>query len=256
MLVAAAVCPHPPLIVPEVAGTAAPELDDLRTACVRAIRLLAASGAGVLVVVGGAEKTARYTGDAAGTMRPWGPDVRVGHGDPCLPLSLTVGRWLLELAGVAGEPAGGAAPGTELRFHAVAADASPAECAAIGREIARSADRVAVLAMGDGSARLTESSPGYLHPLAVPYDRMLADAIGSAAVDRLAAMDPAEAAELWVAGRAAFQVLAAAAGDRPRRAAAPGPVAVRRFSEVLYDDAPYGVGYHVARWAFEDASPA
>ncbi|ETK35863.1 hypothetical protein [Microbispora sp. ATCC PTA-5024] len=231
MLVAAAVCPHPPLIVPEVAGAAAPELDGLRSACAAAVRSLAEADPDVLVVVGGADRSASYSGDAAGTLKPWGPDVRVGAGDPVLPLSLTIGRLLAEPAFPAGLP--------ELRFEAIAADASPAACAELGRRVAGSAARVAMLVMGDGSARLTEKSPGYVHPHAAPYDAMLAAALGEAAADRLAALDPAEAAELWVAGRAAFQVLAAAAHDAP-------PVA----GELLFHDAPYGVGYAVARWTW------
>jgi hypothetical protein len=287
VLVAAAVCPNPPLIVPQLAGSAAPELDDLRTACVRAVRSLAGTDADLLVVVGGAGATASYDGDAAGTVKPWGVDVRVGAGEPSLPLSLTIGRWLLEFAGVlgprrnegAGQAPGDHVPVRALRFEAVAADASPAECEALGRSIARSAGRVAVLAMGDGSARLTEKSPGYLHALAEPYDRMLAGAIGSADLGRLRDLDPAEAEELWAGGRAAFQVLAAAAADRGLHDAA-GPAArdtvgpaardaagagrddlsrprygaARRSGELLYDDAPYGVGYFVARWAIEELS--
>ena len=53
-LVAAAVCPHPPLLVPEVAGAAAPELDDLRAACDVAVARLLAAGLTDLVVGGAA----------------------------------------------------------------------------------------------------------------------------------------------------------------------------------------------------------
>jgi hypothetical protein len=235
VLVAAGVCPHPPLIVPELAGAAAPELDDLRAACAEVIRSLVECDPDLLVVVGPAELSAAYPGDAAGTMRPWGTDVRAGRGEPVLPLSLTIGRWLLERY----------APDSDdlpaLRFEAVATDASPDDCAALGRDLARSAGRVAILAMGDGSARLTEKSPGYLHPDAVPYNDMVGDAIAAGETGLLADMDPAVAEELWVGGRTAFQVLAAAAVE-----AAEGCV-----SGSLYDDAPYGVGYFVARWSFE-----
>jgi hypothetical protein len=235
VLIAAAVCPHPPLIVPELAGAAAPELDDLRAACASAITALADARPELLVVTGGAERTAAYPGDAAGTLRPWGVDVRTGTGAPCLPLSLTIGRWLLDRWRAA---TGRALP--PLRFEAVACDAPGPECAALGRRIARMADRVALLTMGDGSARLTERSPGYVHPDAVPYDDMVADALATADLDRLAGLDPARTAELWVGGRAAFQVLAGAAeGAPPRR------------SELLYRAAPYGVSYFVAQWRWD-----
>ncbi|MEU6408516.1 class III extradiol dioxygenase subunit B-like domain-containing protein [Microbispora sp. NPDC046933] len=263
MLVAAAVCPHPPLLVPQVAGAAAPELDDLRSACAAAVGSLVDARPDVLAVIGGADVTASFPGDAAGSLRPWGPGVRVGEGEPVLPLSLTIGRWLVERAcgadsdAAAGPlPAGGASPdaapdgpapgGTApaglpvLRFEAVGFDASPAECAALGRRLADSARRVALLVMGDGSARLTEKAPGYVHPGAVPYDRMLAGAFASGDADRLLGLDPGEAREMWAAGRAAFQVLGGAARGAPPPAA----------SELPYDGAPYGVGYFVACWTW------
>ncbi|MEV6984331.1 class III extradiol dioxygenase subunit B-like domain-containing protein [Sphaerisporangium sp. NPDC051017] len=229
MLVAAAVCPHPPLIVPEVAGEAAPELDGLREACVSAVRSLAAARPDALITVGGAGATRSYGPDAAGSLAPWGADVRVGDGTPVLPLSLTLGRWLLGLAG-AGLPAS---------HEAVASDAPPEACARLGETLAGRGERVALLVMGDGSARLTVKSPGYLHPDAAAYDEALARALAGVDVRALAALDPGEADELWVAGRAAFQVLAGAAGDD----AVPGLA-----GELLYDEAPYGVGYLVARW--------
>ncbi|MEV4295841.1 class III extradiol dioxygenase subunit B-like domain-containing protein [Microbispora rosea] len=234
MLVAAAVCPHPPLLVPQVAGAAAPELDDLRAACAAAVGSLLDARADVLAVVGGADAAASFPGNAAGTLRPWGPDVRVGPGDLVLPLSLTIGRWLLERA----HASAGDLPA--LRFEAVGFDASPAECAELGRRLADSAGRVALLVMGDGSARRTEKAPGYIHPGAVPYDEMLAGALASGDAGRLLGLDPDEARELWAAGRAALQVLGGAARGTPPPAA----------SELLYDDAPYGVGYFAARWAW------
>ncbi|MEU8174293.1 class III extradiol dioxygenase subunit B-like domain-containing protein [Microbispora hainanensis] len=235
MLVAAAVCPHPPLLVPQIAGAAAPELDDLRAACAAVVGALLDARADVLAVVGGADAAASFPGDAAGTLRPWGPGVRIGPGDPVLPLSLTIGRWLLERAHAS---SGDDLPA--LRFEAVGFDAPPAECAALGRRLAGSAGRVALLVMGDGSARRTEKAPGYIHPGAVPYDEMIACALASGDAGRLLGLDPGEARELWAAGRAALQVLGGAAQ------AAPPPAA----TELLYDDAPYGVGYFAARWAW------
>ncbi|MER5648289.1 hypothetical protein [Streptosporangium sp. NPDC002524] len=220
MLVAAAVCPHPPLLVPELAGSAAPELDDLRTACAAAAGALRDAGADEIVVVGGADRTAAYGADASGSLAPWGVDVRSGEGEPVLPLSLTVGRWLLE-----GERL------TASGFHAISFGAAPGECAALGGRLAAGAGRVAMLVMADGSACLTEKSPGYLDPRAEPYDRMIVEALARAEVPEL---DPGEAAELWVAGRAALQVL--------------GGCGSALRGEILYDDAPYGVGYFAARW--------
>ncbi|MFD8559069.1 hypothetical protein ACFV1N_17450 [Streptosporangium canum] len=220
MLVAAAVCPHPPLLVPELAGAAAPELDELRAACAAALGALRDSVPDVIVVVGGADRAGVHGAGAAGSLAPWGVDVRVGAGEPVLPLSLSIGRWLLEREGMAASG-----------FHAVPFDASPETCAALGGRLADASGRVAMLVMADGSARLTEKSPGYLDPRAQPYNAAIAAALARGEVPEL---DPGEAAELWVAGRAALQVLAGAGGSLT--------------GEVLYDDAPYGVGYFVARW--------
>ncbi|MGW6508255.1 hypothetical protein ACWGCP_12000, partial [Streptomyces niveus] len=52
MLVSAAVCPCPPLLVPALAAGAAPELDAARDACADALGVLAASRPDRLVVVG------------------------------------------------------------------------------------------------------------------------------------------------------------------------------------------------------------
>ncbi|GAA3457324.1 hypothetical protein GCM10018962_91580 [Dactylosporangium matsuzakiense] len=58
-LVAAAVCPHPPLLVPELAAGAAPELDDLRAACRAAVAHLANASVDSLIVLGSDTTTVR-----------------------------------------------------------------------------------------------------------------------------------------------------------------------------------------------------
>lgn len=221
MLISAAVCPHPPLLVPELAGEAAGELAGLRAACRRAIRpLLEADD---LVVVGGGPETRAFGPLAAGSFRPYGLDLAVGPGEPVLPLSLTVGRWLL-------------AEERPVRFQSVAFEAAPAECLELGRELA--GRDVALLVMGDGSACRDEKAPGYLDERSGPYDRRVARALERADAAALGALDPVLSRELMAAGRAAWQVLAGAAsvGGRPLR------------GELLADEAPYGVGYFVATW--------
>lgn len=219
MLVAAAVCPHPPLLVPALAGAAAAELDELRAACAAAVSALRDAAPDAIVVVGGADRGGAYGADAAGSLAPWGADVRVGAGEPVLPLSLSVGRWLLEREGL-----------DASEFHAVPFDASTEACAALGGRLAEGRGRVAMLIMADGSACLTEKSPGYLDARAEPYNTAIVEALSRGEVP---ALDPREAAELWVAGRAALQVLAGARGSLD--------------GEILYDDAPYGVGYFAVR---------
>lgn len=243
MLVSAAVCPHPPILVPEMAGEAAPELDALRAACGRAVRRLAGD---VVAVVGGGPRTRAYGPDAYATLRPYGL-AWTSPSEPqkdaeALPLSLTIGRWLLERAGA----------DTSARYQSVAFDAEPEECLALGRELARSADRVALLVMGDGSACRSEKAPGYLHERARPYDEGVARALGHADAAALAALDPGLSRDVQAAGRAAWQVLAGAAAGG---GSVGGGAAGGFTGELLADEAPYGVGYLVAGWSREGASP-
>ena len=99
MLTAAAVCPHPPLLVPAATGgrsdrsdrarPAEPgdaELARLRQACDAAVAALTASRPDVLVVVGGAERTTRFPPDSAGSMGDFGVAFTIGQGPPSLPL--------------------------------------------------------------------------------------------------------------------------------------------------------------------------
>ncbi|GAA1586627.1 class III extradiol dioxygenase subunit B-like domain-containing protein [Kribbella hippodromi] len=225
-VVAAAVCPHPPLIVPEVASGAAPELDDLRAACLAAIDALATASS-ILVV--GSGSNGAYDATAGGSFGAYGaPGVRVGSGPAVLPLSLAVGAWLLEQSKAARLP---------RTYRAVPIDAAPADCIALGQEIAAGNERVGLLVMGDGSARRSEHSPVHLHPRAELFDTTVADALRRGDVAVLEALDPDLATELQAAGRAPWQVLAGALG------------ATALSSEVTYEAAPYGVGYLVASFS-------
>ncbi|MET7946105.1 hypothetical protein [Micromonospora sp. NPDC005324] len=233
-LVAAAVCPHPPLLVPEVAGSAAPELDDLRAACDTAVRRLLATDPDIVVLVGTGPVTGPVRAPATGSLQPWGVDLDVPlvPGQPdrgaVLPLSLTVGAWLLARHGTP----------PPVAAVQVAADAGPAELAALAQEVGAAGDRVASLVLGDGSACRGEKAPGYDDARALPYDRGVAAALADADLDALLDLDPVVSAELKAAGRAPWQVLAGAA-----RAAGGG-----WRGELLHDSAPYGVAYFVASW--------
>jgi hypothetical protein len=232
-LVVAAVCPCPPVIVPEIASGAAAELDDLRAACDTAVARLRAADPDVVVLVGTGAETAWRTPDEYGSFRPWGVPIEVhvnGAGArPGLPLSLTIGAWLLSR-----QPAPVAAA---TAVASVAADEKPAGCAAFGRDgCAVRAARVALLAIGDGSAIGAVEAEG-VHARAESYDADVARALAHADLDALLALDPGLAAEVVSAGRPAWQVLAGAAAG------------TRWGAELLYSAAPYGVRYHVASWA-------
>ncbi|MGW4896153.1 hypothetical protein ACWEQL_28440 [Kitasatospora sp. NPDC004240] len=232
MLVAAAVCPCPPLLVPEVAAGAAAELDALRAACAEAVAALVAAGPELVVVVGTGPEAEVWTEGGAGSFHRYGvplvaklPGGRVEG--PELAPSLTVGAWLLERAGVT------------LPTHACAVpeDAPADRMLGLGQGLAGLADRVALLVMGGGSACRSLKAPGYLDERAEGYDEALAAALGSADLTALAALDPGLAAELKVDGRAPWQVLAGAAQ---------GAGLAGRLG---HHEAPYGVGYFVASWS-------
>ncbi|MEU3467786.1 class III extradiol dioxygenase subunit B-like domain-containing protein [Streptomyces sp. NPDC006687] len=235
MLVAAAVCPAPPLLVPEVAAGAAAELDEARTACSDALAVLAASRPDVLVVVGSAApgQEGSYPQGSRGGFHGFGVDaeVRLGEGEEGprpLPVSLAVGAWLLERARWGGAPVEGLA---------VAAPLEPEHCRGTGRELAAADERVALLVMGDGSACRTLKAPGYLDERAAGFDAAVARALGAADPGALAALDPVLATELHAQGRAPWQVLAGAAEG------------ANLGGRLLYEAAPYGVGYFVAVWS-------
>ncbi|MEU8031568.1 class III extradiol dioxygenase subunit B-like domain-containing protein [Streptomyces sp. NPDC049099] len=237
MLVAAAVCPCPPLLVPEVAAGAAPEMDAARSACADALGVLAAARPDLLVVVGTAEQSGRgsYPQGTGGSFRGFGVDldVRLGPvtdtvGERELPPSLAVAAWLLQRTGWADAPIEGLGVGETL---------APERCVEAGREIGARAGRVALLVMGDASACRTLKAPGYLDERAAPFDAEVARALGAADVAAVQALDAELAYELKAAGRAPWQILAGAAE------------AAGLTGALLYEDAPYGVGYVVATWS-------
>ncbi|MFF5179204.1 hypothetical protein ACFY2Q_14390 [Micromonospora sp. NPDC000316] len=235
--------------MPEVAGAAAPELADLRAACDTAVGRLFAAVPDAVVLIGTGPTTGLIRPPATGSLQPWGLDLDVPlvPGQPdrgaVLPLSLTIGAWLLgrhaarhqaSAAPVTPAPAT-PAPVTALQ---VTSDAGPAELTALAEEVATAGERVALLVLGDGSACRGEKSPGYDDPRALAYDKGVAAALAGADLDGLRDLDPGLSAELKVAGRASWQVLAAVA-----RASGGG-----WRGELLHDSAPYGVAYFVASW--------
>ncbi|MDQ1695242.1 MAG: hypothetical protein QOJ03_595 [Frankiaceae bacterium] len=220
MLVAAAVLPHPPLLVPALASGAAAELDELRTACSDAVRRLHDETSDRLFVVGA------DLGPRGWSFAPWAPgapEAALGLDVPePMALPLLVGAWLTR--------------GIRRSFVVVDAELDPAECAAVGADLAGSAERVALLVMGDGSARHSVQAPGYVDERAGRFDDSVAAAFAAADPSALLGIDPGLADDLLVAGRAPWQVLAGAAAGQSWQA------------EGSRTEAPYGVGYHVVTW--------
>ncbi|MBA0051933.1 hypothetical protein E0L36_13820 [Streptomyces sp. AJS327] len=235
MLVAAAVCPCPPLLVPEIAGEAAPEMDGARAACYDAVGVLAAARPDRLVLVGPAGPAQRgpHPEGARGSFRGFGVDreVILGKGDPALrelPPSLAVGAWLLERTDWNGCPVAG---------HGVGEPLTTEKCVAEGEELASAADRTALLVLGDGTNCRTLKAPGYFDERAATYDERAARALGTADVPALLTLDAELGYELGASGRSSWQVLAGAGRDAGLE------------GRLLFEGAPYGVGYLVASWS-------
>lgn len=229
MFCAGVVLPHPPLLVPDVASGAAAELATLRSACAAALAEALERSPDRVILVG----TAAESGETSGppTLAPYGlPGPRRG-----LPLSLTIGTWLLEAAGWRGA--------TELRT--VPADATAAQCATLGAELVAAPGRTALAVLGDGSARRSAAAPGHLDERAAGFDAAVAGAFATGDIRGLLGLDAALAAELLAVGRAPWQVLAGAADAFRTDVAAPDAGLSARLH---YAEAPYGVGYFVAAW--------
>jgi hypothetical protein len=222
--VAVAFCPSPPLLLPEVAGRAAADTAELRQACADAVAGALACRPGAVVVVGAAEPGVRYGAGDAGTLRTFGVDVDVPFCGPAasggrrLPLPHTVGAWLLDRAGWTGRRLG----------------VAPDE---LDRVLGELPGPVAVVAMGDGSARRTLKAPGHLDPAAAPFDAGVATALRDGDASALAALDADEGERLLAAGVPTWRAVGRMVADRPVAAT------------LRYDDAPFGVGYLVADWA-------
>lgn len=208
MIVAVAGCPNPPLLLRGITGRPVAEVEQLRAACLAAIGELLAARPSRLVVIGAA-----------------------AQGEDDKPLSVVIGRLLLEQAGCT----------LPVEHLVIAADSPPEDCLRAGQALADSdgsdtGDSVGLLVMADGSARRSLKAPGYLDALAAPFDEAVEACLRSGRLDGLAGLDPALAAELLVAGRAGWQVLAGAVGQVTGRA------------RLHYSADPFGVWYPVFSW--------
>ena len=231
VIAGAAFCPHPPVLVPDLAGAARTDLDAIRAACTVAITRVAASGARP-VLVGSAPKSAVHSPLARGSLAGFGVPVEVPLGSPgCgggleLPLSLTVGAWLVREA---------LGPTSGARGFSVGPGFAATRAASDLLQLALD-EPIALVVMGDGSACRTVKAPGYLDDRAEPFDAMIREAVAHGRADVLAELDLDLAAQLLAAGAPAWQ----AAGrllDGPSYDA-----------ELLAFADPYGVAYPVAAW--------
>jgi hypothetical protein len=215
---AVAFCPSPPLLVPELAAGAAGELDPLRAACRQAVGRLLAARPDEVVVIGTGSGGGRFPPGSTGTLAGYGvPVTATLPGAPPrpgrMPLSLTLGAWLLAGSGV------------------------PCRAVAVDGDAPELPDAPAYLVVGDGSARRSQRAPGYVDPRAEPFDAAVAAALAAGDAGALRDLDPVLGAALLAAGVPAWRAVGRALAGR------------RYEADLRYDAAPYGVGYFVASWA-------
>jgi hypothetical protein len=257
MIVRAAVCPSPPLLASGVTGQDV-LLPELRDACAAAVAWLLAADPDTVAVLGPATATATWPPDTAPDLAMHAPAAYPGPS--ALPLALAIGAQFLDAAGYGGP----------RLLVSVAASAPAGACFELGRELAAAAPRVALLVMGDGSARRSAAAPGYLDDRAEPFDATVEQAFRDGDLSALTALDPDLARDLLAAGRPAWQALAGALSPAPQDSAPPAaasqadavpalggsahaPTGVfpagssaHPRTEILYSAAPFGVAYLVA----------
>lgn len=254
--------PSAPLLVPDLVGPAACDAQPVRAAAISAVSrsvpsverwvALGADDESWPAVAGAGEATAtRCVTDVpnAGTFARFGVDVAVtldperdppeAHpGAPALvrmPLSMLIAAWLRGQTGI-----------DRLAPVVIDPGSSPADCAMIGRTIATALAAtptpVGLLVVGDGAFALSPRAPGGgLRDSAVQLQQCIETAVAEADLEALAALNPDRCRAEGVAGRVAWQTAAALVSAA---VPAPGPTSV-----LDYADAPFGVGYLVARWS-------
>jgi hypothetical protein len=234
VLNAIAIIPSAPVLVPELAGSAADEVTELRAAVVAAAASLplrwvvvgvgTMEGVGTTDVVLGPEIVGTFAGFGAELVvrlssRASESDQPVG-----LPLCALFAGWLR----------GQAQPDARIEVHVYGGGHNVEAALNMGRQLRKEIDQVAeptgVLVVADGANTLTPAAPGGYRPGDVDVQLALDDALACGDVAALTRL-PRQ-----VVGRVALQVLAGLVEPAPRSA------------KELYRAAPYGVGYFAGVW--------
>src|SRR6185437_2599623 len=225
MIIAAALCPSPPLLIGDLTGAAC-VLPELRLACEQAVAGLLAARPDVVAVVGAGEPTMVADAAARLDVAAFAPGigVAVSARKDTLPTSLGVGGWLLDQAGYAGE----------RLLRSVAHSESAQRCGRIGADLAAGSAKTALLVLADGSACRDLKAPGYFDERSHGFDAEVERAVRAGDVGALLAIDAGLASELMATGRPAWQVLAGALRGK------------RLTTQIGYCDDPFGVAYLVA----------
>jgi len=226
VLAAIALTPSAPVLVPELAGTAAAEVAKFHAAALAAASTLPSRW----IAIGVGRSDEIFEPNTRGTFAGYGVDVPVllsPDAPPMitdLPLCALIAGWLRAQANAA----------ARVQVRAYAADHDVDIAVARGRAlraaIDEAADPIGVLVVADGANTLTQGAPGGYDPDSVPVQTALDDALANgnaAALTRL---------PNGIVGRVAYQVLAGLTEPNPH------------VANELVRGAPYGVGYFVGTW--------
>jgi hypothetical protein len=221
VLSAVAWVPSAPVMVPELATGAAPELDGLRAAVFSAAATL--PDRWIAVGVGESDEVVGST--AVGTFGGYGAELTValapdpGAAPIRLPLCALITGWIR----------GCAHPAARADVRVFAHDNPAGEAVEAGRALRTEIDArdaaIGVLVVADGANTLTAPAPGGYDPDSIAVQAALDDALAAGDADALAGLPDG------IVGRVAYQVLAG--------------LGVSGAVRELYRGAPYGVGYSV-----------
>lgn len=225
MLTAIAIVPSAPVLVPDLAGAAAAELDDLRHAVFAAAATLPSRWTAVGVGPADSVVSPHCTATFAG----YGVDLRVALSRSAAlvqdaPLCALMAAW------IRGEVNPGAVADVRVFCRDHDDDAAIRHGTALRDEIEADPEPLGVLVVADGAHTLTPAAPGGHDPESVRVQEALDDALATGDTAALAEV-PAS-----VPSRVVWHVLAGFAGTGPRSA------------QEFFRGAPYGVGYFAGVW--------
>ena len=225
MLIAAAVVPGPPAFVPELMGSAAHELDDLRQAADLAVSravsdLVAVSSdspsSGPLVtqlVIVGPGEPGEFNAAGPVSFGSFGREVLIpalaegAKSDNELPTPLMVARYLAS-RDVAAHP-----EHADLWATARWITTSGADSTALGERLRDDGTRVALILVADGALCHGPKAPRAEDPRAEAYDDEVCEVLASGQLGRLAQIDVDLGHELGASGPQVWPVLFTAAGS-------------------------------------------
>jgi hypothetical protein len=208
--------PGTPLLIPDLAGLAPGDPDDVRAAARRTVDEVLASRPDRVVVMAACAPPTLNGAIPVWDFTGFGLPGREVLGSWPLPWQLGLGAWLLDDRGWEG------------RRDYVTAFSTAVDL--VG-------GRTAYLAVGDGSVHFADEPADGFEAARETFDRAAAAAIAAGDVMSLAALAAGPVEEIRADAPPVWRRVTAAVGNRPVRSA-----------RLVYDAAPYGVRYFAGWW--------